>query len=155
MVMDTIGHRMTRLVTAVCATLLALGTASACAGGSGSPGSGNGMNTSVPGGTPSAGPAGSSTGGAPTGGSTSGSVPPSTGGSPVPGEQTLRGQVMAGVERGCLLLTFDGVDYLLLGGDPRVVYEGASISVRGSVNRGVMTTCMQGVPFRVAEAHPA
>jgi hypothetical protein len=70
------------------------------------------------------------------------------------GEQTLTGQVEAGVERGCLILNDATGVYQLLGGDPTVVYAGARVSVTGHVVTGVMSYCMQGRPFQIIEAHP-
>ncbi|WP_203923415.1 hypothetical protein [Rugosimonospora africana] len=78
-------------------------------------------------------------------------LPPSK---PAPsGEQTLTGQVEAGVERGCLILNDATGVYQLLGGDPTVVYAGAQVSVTGHVVTGVMSYCMQGRPFQITEAH--
>jgi hypothetical protein len=71
------------------------------------------------------------------------------------GELTLTGQVEKGVEAGCLLLKQDGMTYLLVGGDPAVVKEGAQVRVTGRIASNVMSYCMQGTPFQVAEAHPA
>jgi hypothetical protein len=70
------------------------------------------------------------------------------------GEQTLTGTVQAGVERGCLILQDATGLYQLLGGDPTVVYAGATVSVTGHVVTGVMSYCMQGRPFQITEAHP-
>lgn len=64
---------------------------------------------------------------------------------------TLHGVVYAGVEPNCLLLSQGGVSYLLLGGDPAALRDGSTVTVRGTVVKGVMTTCMQGVPFQVSE----
>jgi hypothetical protein len=72
---------------------------------------------------------------------------------PPSGEQTLTGQVEAGVERGCLILHDSTGLYQLLGGDPTVVYAGATVSVTGHVVTGVMSYCMQGRPFQITEAH--
>ena len=71
------------------------------------------------------------------------------------GTQTLVGTVVEGVEAGCLLLAGPGGDYLLLGGDPSVVRAGAEVRVVGRVDRSVLTTCQQGVPFTVQSATPA
>ncbi|WP_246274640.1 hypothetical protein [Phytohabitans houttuyneae] len=62
----------------------------------------------------------------------------------------ISGTVVEGVEMGCRLLD----QYLLLPGpginrdDLRV---GATLTVRGRVERGMMTTCQQGTPFVVTE----
>jgi hypothetical protein len=75
--------------------------------------------------------------------------------SPTAGELTITGQVEQGVEEGCLLLTSGGTQYLLVGGDRAVVRAGARVTVRGRPSPGLMTTCQQGLPFQVSEAHPA
>jgi hypothetical protein len=64
---------------------------------------------------------------------------------------TLTGTVTGGVEGGCLLL--DG--YLLLNPNPRVVREGARITVTGEVRQDMATTCQQGTPFMIRTAEPA
>jgi hypothetical protein len=69
-------------------------------------------------------------------------------------EMTMTGEVQAGVEHGCLIMEFGGKTYLLIGGDRAVVREGARVTVRGRPNPDLMTTCQQGEPFEVAEAHP-
>ncbi|MFG2060613.1 hypothetical protein ACGFIK_04255 [Micromonospora sp. NPDC048871] len=76
------------------------------------------------------------------------------GGPPQPtstGEMTLTGQIESGVEPGCLLL--DG--YLLLGGPREVLTAGAAVTVTGRPEPGLMTTCQQGTPFKVASAKRA
>ncbi|MFV2017141.1 hypothetical protein [Micromonospora sp. LOL_023] len=82
------------------------------------------------------------------------SVPP--GGTPGgPGTSsrpmTLSGTVQAGVENNCFLL--DG--YLLLGGSPDLVRAGARVTVTGHVQADLMTTCQQGIPFKVQRVEPA
>ncbi|GAA4713815.1 hypothetical protein [Phytohabitans rumicis] len=72
-------------------------------------------------------------------------------GKPSPGaEMTLTGQVAEGVESGCRLLN----NYLLLPG-PGINRDsfavGATVTVRGRVEQGMMTTCQQGTPFVVSE----
>jgi hypothetical protein len=84
-------------------------------------------------------------------------VSPSPGtGKPAPAgpETTLTGTVLEGVEGGCLLLQHGGTVYLLLGGDRSIVKAGAAVTVRGRATPGVVTTCMQGVPFQVTSASP-
>jgi hypothetical protein len=71
------------------------------------------------------------------------------------GGMTMTGEVQAGVEHGCLIMEVEGKTYLLVGGDRSVVREGARITVRGHPNPDLITTCQQGEPFEVAEAHPA
>jgi hypothetical protein len=66
------------------------------------------------------------------------------------GLSTLTGTVTAGVESHCLLL--DG--FLLIGGDRAVVKPGARVTVTGRVDRSVVTTCQQGIPFVVTHAAP-
>jgi len=62
----------------------------------------------------------------------------------------ISGTVVEGVEMGCRLLD----QYLLVPGpgisrdDLRV---GATLTVRGQVQRDMMTTCQQGTPFQVIE----
>jgi hypothetical protein len=84
------------------------------------------------------------------GGSVSPSISSSGGLSPSPGEMTLTGQIVEGVEAGCRLLD----DYLLLPG-PGIsrddIRAGLTVTVRGRVERGMMTTCQQGTPFIVTE----
>jgi hypothetical protein len=90
----------------------------------------------------------------PTGGLPSVSPPPSgvaKSGAAQP-EQTITGQVEAGVERGCLVLRDATGTYQLLGGDPTVVYPGANVSLTGHVVTGVMSYCMQGKPFQITHA---
>jgi hypothetical protein len=128
-----------------------------CASGTSNPGSApGGSSMSV---SPSA-SASASGSGAPGGQSPSGlpsglTLPPSTRPSGAAGgaQQTLSGQVEAGVEQGCLMLRSGGLTYHLLGGDPRVVYAGAHVSVTGHLVTGVMSYCMQGKPFQVTQAH--
>lgn len=70
-------------------------------------------------------------------------------------EITATGRVQAGVEARCALLAVPGRSpYLLLGGDPAVVRPGAEVVVRGRPDPGALTTCMQGIPLHVSQAHP-
>jgi len=64
---------------------------------------------------------------------------------------TLRGTVQEGVEPRCILLADDAGTVLadLLGGDATELTVGARVEVTGSFEHGVMTTCQQGLPFRV------
>ncbi|BCJ58558.1 hypothetical protein Jiend_19800 [Micromonospora endophytica] len=66
-------------------------------------------------------------------------------------ELTLTGRIESGVEPGCLLL--DG--YLLLGGPRDVLTAGTTVTVTGQPSPGLMTTCQQGTPFKVASAKRA
>ena len=64
------------------------------------------------------------------------------------GSKTLSGTIIAGVEPGCLLLD----DHLLLIEDPTLkaaAKAGASVTVTGRAEEGMMTTCQQGTPFVV------
>lgn len=62
----------------------------------------------------------------------------------------LTGTVVDGVEHGCLLLQTDEGAYLLVGGNPDQLRVGARVTVQGSTDPGLLTTCQQGVPFRVS-----
>jgi copper(I)-binding protein len=70
-------------------------------------------------------------------------------------EVTLRGLVEAGVEPGCLVLSTDRGQFLLLGADPLVVRPGAEVVVEGVPRPDQATTCQQGTPFTVREVLPA
>ncbi|MEU8607846.1 hypothetical protein AB0C29_07580 [Actinoplanes sp. NPDC048791] len=88
------------------------------------------------------------------------SAPPASSAAPVPTEEsasvkpsagttTLTGTIAAGVEPNCLLLD----DHLLIINDPEqraAAKPGASVTVTGRVEQGMMTTCQQGTPFIVA-----
>ena len=66
-------------------------------------------------------------------------------------EKTLRGTVAAGVEANCMLLNADdGQGYLLIGGDRKLITEGARIEVTGQVLPGLVTTCQESTPFTVS-----
>jgi hypothetical protein len=69
-------------------------------------------------------------------------------------ETTLRGTVEPGIEAGCLILRADGEVYLLIGDDP-ALRAGTDVRVRGHIDRDLITTCQQGVPFvvRAVEAN--
>jgi hypothetical protein len=77
-------------------------------------------------------------------------VPPPSGKPSGSGPMEISGTVVEGVEMGCRLIG----KYLLMPGpgingeDLRV---GATLTVRGRVERGMMTTCQQGTPFVVTE----
>lgn len=77
-------------------------------------------------------------------------TPPDMTGKPgQPVQVTVTGQVTAGVEPGCLLITDGRNSYLLLGGDENVAKVGAQVTVTGTVAEGMMTTCQQGTPLQV------
>ncbi len=68
------------------------------------------------------------------------------------GAQTISGTVTAGVEPGCLLLTGDGGEHLLVFADPAMRADatiGSKLTVTGEAQPGQMSTCQQGIPFRV------
>ena len=69
-----------------------------------------------------------------------------------PGEQLLRGTVVAGVEQGCLLLRTPDGEHLLVGGDRALMVPGAQLEVRGRAVPDLLTICQQGVPFEVSSA---
>jgi hypothetical protein len=70
---------------------------------------------------------------------------------PAAGQLTVTGTVSDGVEPNCLLL--DG--YLLVGGDRSKLLSGGRVTVTGRVERGLLSTCQQGVPLVVASVEPA
>jgi hypothetical protein len=141
----------TRHLAASGAALVVAGVLAGCAAASPQPG-----NSPAPGGsTPSSGASAPSPEPLPTvlqslspqpSGAASGKPAPSQ------AEQTITGQVEAGVERGCLILRDATGTYQLLGGDPTIVYPGASVSLTGHVVTGVMSYCMQGKPFQITRA---
>jgi hypothetical protein len=68
---------------------------------------------------------------------------------PPAGVQTLTGTITAGVEPNCLLLD----DHLLIISDSQLqaaAKPGATVTVTGRADEGMMTTCQQGTPFLVA-----
>jgi hypothetical protein len=70
---------------------------------------------------------------------------------------TLTGQVVAGVEGGCKLLSSGGTNYLLLPSGSVTdadIPVGAKVTVRGRPQPDMMTTCQQGTPFMVTEVLP-
>ncbi len=140
----------TRRLTAAGAALLIAGLLMGCANAASSDGTGGATVSAVPS-DQSATPTGgvSETPPAPPVG-----LSPSGSGKPAPSqaEQTISGQVEAGVERGCLVLHDPSGTYQLLGGDPTIVYAGASVVLTGHVVTGVMSYCMQGKPFQITQA---
>jgi hypothetical protein len=68
--------------------------------------------------------------------------------------ETLTGQVVAGVEPGCLILTGPrGARMLVLTGETgKSVKVGARVTVTGHSEPRMMTTCQQGTPFVVTQA---
>ncbi|MGI8313040.1 hypothetical protein [Saccharopolyspora hattusasensis] len=69
-------------------------------------------------------------------------------------EVTLRGEVRTGVELGCLVLNTSDREYLLVHPPPEL-RPGVIAVVRGRIEPGMVTTCMQGTPLVVSEAHTA
>ena len=68
------------------------------------------------------------------------------------GAETLTGTVTAGVEPDCLLLTGGFGSRLLVFDDPALRSEavvGATVTVTGRAERGMLSTCQQGEPFIV------
>lgn len=69
---------------------------------------------------------------------------------PTSSSMIVTGVVVAGVEAGCLILEADnGVNYLLLGGDPKVVTVGAILRINGWLRTDVASYCMQGQPLQI------
>ncbi|MDP9791531.1 hypothetical protein J2S43_000043 [Catenuloplanes nepalensis] len=66
-----------------------------------------------------------------------------------PLEITVTGQVTAGVEPGCRILSDGRTSYLLLGGDESVAKVGARVTVTGTLGENIMSTCQQGTPLQV------
>lgn len=75
-------------------------------------------------------------------------TPPPTGRT---GEVTLTGEVVDGVEAGCLLLQTTAGEYLLFGEPVEQLSSGATVTVRGTVHPEMASTCQQGTPFEVTE----
>jgi hypothetical protein len=69
---------------------------------------------------------------------------------------TITGTIEAGVESGCLVMTYDGTVYGIFGQyDRSVVFPGAEVTLRGHLDPGMMSFCQQGTPFVVEEAEAA
>jgi hypothetical protein len=86
----------------------------------------------------------------PSGSASAGSAPEA---SAPAGATTITGTVRAGVEPGCLLLNDATGDHLLVFKDEAMeksVKAGGEVTVTGKTETGMMTTCMQGVPFVVS-----
>jgi hypothetical protein len=145
------------LVTALTALLL-----TGCAGADSPAGGTGSASTAAPGTTPTSAPdrAGPDETGPPVlptrkPGTPTTAMPP---GGPGTGPQTLTGTVVSGVEPGCLLLRgSDGGNHLLLfsgKADPSSAPVGATVTVVGRAEPGMITTCQQGTPFVVSEVRP-
>lgn len=69
---------------------------------------------------------------------------------------TITGTVEAGVEAGCLVMTYEGTVYGIFGQfDESVVRPGAEVTLHGHLDTGMMSFCQQGTPFVVEEAESA
>lgn len=64
---------------------------------------------------------------------------------------TVTGEVIAGVEAGCVLLVTDQEEYLLVGDEADDLEVGTTATVRGRVAEDTMSICQQGTPFTVEE----
>lgn len=67
---------------------------------------------------------------------------------------TVRGTVSKGVEAGCLVLAPEGDTSggpLLLIGNTESLRDGDTVTLRGARMDDMVTTCQQGLPFRVEE----
>lgn len=73
--------------------------------------------------------------------------PPATGGPK--GDVVLSGSVHLGAEPTCLLLDSDKIEYLLLMSGVSTMRAGQTVVVIGHPAHGIMTHCMQGMPFQV------
>lgn len=70
--------------------------------------------------------------------------------SPYPsGDITISGAVQAGAEPSCLIVTDSGRQYLLLSANPIQAQDGDVVKATGHIVSGIMTHCMQGIPFEV------
>ncbi len=66
-------------------------------------------------------------------------------------ELTLTGDVVAGVEHGCKLLSTGEGDYLLFGSRSEELRYGTTVTVRGRLRPDIASICQQGTPFEVTE----
>ena len=66
------------------------------------------------------------------------------------GDGCLTGTTVVGVESGCTLLVAGGTAHLLVG-LPAPVEPGVELTVRGTPDPELMTTCQEGEPFVVTE----
>jgi hypothetical protein len=128
----------TRTVAVLLAVLVAV-PLGACAGESGDDGPTAGPTTGAPSAPPSL-----RTPILPT-------LPTSPSLPPRDGEQTISGEVTAGVEPGCVLLATDAGDYLLFGDPVEQLQMGGTTTLRGRVRPDMASTCQQGTPFEVLE----
>jgi|GEM_PF-6240885 len=109
-------------------------------------------------GSGSASPSPSGTGsGAPSPSGSSAPGGPSSSGSTAPAGQvrTYTGTVVQGVEPGCVILNASDGKYELVGADAtaeKVLRPQASVEVRGYLEHGMMSHCMQGKMLKVVSA---
>lgn len=124
----------------VFAALLAVLFAAGCAGSSA--------------GSTTADPVGSSRSASASSASSASSAQPSAGlPSASPGSQTISGTITAGVEAHCLLLQDGGGSHLLVFRDPALRAQakvGAKVTLSGTPQPRMMSTCQQGIPFIVS-----
>jgi hypothetical protein len=136
-----------RFVVAVALTVVSapLWLAGCARGTTGAPTGGGPMSTATP-----------SSSGAPSARPTSSirlTVPPTPTKGATSGLVTLRGQVTEGVEAGCVILTSDvGTVYDLIATDRGQLVTGSRMEVVGEPVPGLVTTCQQGIPFKVHSA---
>jgi hypothetical protein len=69
---------------------------------------------------------------------------------PVGAEQTITGEVVPGVEAGCILLRTERDEFLLVSGDEDLAI-GQRVTIRGYLDPDLPTICQQGTPFVVLE----
>ncbi|GAB3262891.1 hypothetical protein GCM10027425_27050 [Alteromonas gracilis] len=75
---------------------------------------------------------------------------------PGKGEATHTGTIAEGVEAGCVLLEIgSGGPLLLVGPGVEAYAAGDRVTVRGTPQPDMMTTCQQGAPFAVTSVSPA
>jgi hypothetical protein len=68
---------------------------------------------------------------------------------PAAAGMSVSGEVVEGVEAGCLLLKTPATLYLLIGGDRAALPVGKRVTVVGTPQPDMMSTCQQGTPFQV------
>jgi len=77
--------------------------------------------------------------------------------SAAPGDETISGTVVAGVEPNCLLLQDSAGSHLLIFHDPSLRKDataGSKVTVTGKSEPKQMSTCQQGIPFIVSAVQP-
>ncbi|GGJ74258.1 hypothetical protein GCM10010123_00270 [Pilimelia anulata] len=76
-------------------------------------------------------------------------------GKPTASPGLYRGTVVPGVEVGCRILQTTAGSYVILGGDPARLRDGARVTVRGTLDPGTVSICNQGPILQVTEVLPA